>query len=152
MKLLKKEDILALDDLQKEELFIPEWEASVLISELSADARDEFEQFMVEQREKLLPPKEPHKKMQKKGHNKPVKKPPTEYVHIRAALAAATLVDENGDLLFSFADVVKLGKKSGKALDRIFDVANKLNKIYGQEREGVEKNSETPQGDSPDGE
>ena len=152
MRLLNKEDILSRDDLKKEELFIPEWEASVLISELSADARDEFEQFMVEQRDKVRPKKQAHKKGLKKGQDKAQKQTPTEYVHIRAALAAATLVNENGDRLFSLADVVKLGKKSGMALDRIFDVANKLNKIYGQEREDLEKNSEAPQGDSPDGE
>jgi len=150
MRLLNKEDILSRDDLKKEELFIPEWEASVLISELSADARDEFEQFMVEQRDKVRPKQGQQTKGPGKKQGKPqVKK--KEYVHIRAALAAATLVNENGDLLFSFADVIELGKKSGKALDRIFDVANKLNKIYGQEREDLEKNSEAPQGDSPAG-
>lgn len=152
MRLLSKEDILSRDDLQKEEVYIPEWEASVLVSELSADARDEFEQFMVEQRDKLWPKKQAHSKAQKKTHHRPQQKASKEYIHIRAALAAATLIDESGKLLFSFADVIELGKKSGKALDRIFDVANNLNKIYGQKREDIEKNSEAPQGDSPDGE
>lgn len=133
MGLLTKDQILSKDDLQKEEVSIPEWDASVLISELSADARDEFEQYMVAERDKLQSKK-------------------NEYVHIRAALAAATLVDESGERLFSFAEAIKLGKKSGKALDRIFDAANKLNKIYGTEREDLEKNSEVPQGDSSDGE
>jgi len=133
MGLLTKQEILSQDDLKTEELYIPEWKASVLVSELSADARDEFEQFMVGERDKLQSKK-------------------NEYAHIRAALAAATLVDEKGERLFSSQDIIKLGKKSGKALDRIFDVANKLNKIYGQERENIEKNSEAPQGDSPDGE
>lgn len=151
MGLLTKDQILSKDDLKKEELYIPEWGASVLISELSADARDEFEQFMVEQRDKLQPkqgqrPKMPGKKQDKLQAKK------KEYAHIRAALAAYTLVDEKGDRLFSTQDIMELGKKSGMALDRIFDVANKLNKIYGQEREDLEKNLEAPQGDSPDGE
>ena len=55
MGLLTKDQILSKDDLKKEELYIPEWEDSVLISELSADARDEFEQWMVEVRNKLQP-------------------------------------------------------------------------------------------------
>lgn len=133
MKLLTKQDILSKDDLKKEKVEIPEWEGFVYISELSADARDEFEQFMIAERNKLQSKK-------------------NEYVHIRAGLAAATLVDEKGQRLFSFNDLIELGKKNGKALDRIFDVANKLNKIYGQEREDLEKNSETPQGDLSDGE
>ena len=151
MGVLTKQEILLQDDLKKEELYIPEWKASVLISELSADARDEFEQFMVEEREKVRPKQIGQVKGQGKKQDKPqVKK--KEYAHIRAALAAYTLVDEKGERLFSTQDIMDLGKKSGMALDRIFDVANKLNKIYGQEREDVEKNSEMPQGDSPDGE
>jgi len=151
MGLLTKQEILSQDDLKKEELYIPEWEASVLISELSADARDEFEQFMVEERDRIRPKQRQPVKGQGKKQDKPqVNK--KEYAHIRAALAAYTLVDEKGERLFSTQDIMELGKKSGMALDRIFDVANKLNKIYGQEREDVEKNSETPQGDLPDGE
>ena len=80
MRLLNKEDILSRDDLKKEELFIPEWEASVLISELSADARDEFEQFMVEQRDKVRP----KQGQQTKGPGKKQGKPQVKkkvYVH-----------------------------------------------------------------------
>jgi len=151
MRLLTGQEILSQDDLKKEELYIPEWKASVIISELSADARDEFEQFMVEQRDKLQPKQGKRSKGLGKKQDKPqIKK--KEYAHIRAALAAYTLVDEAGERLFSTQDIIELGKKSGMALDRIFDVANKLNKIYGQEREDLEKNSATPQGDSPDGE
>lgn len=40
--------------------------------------------------------------------------------NVRAAFCAATLVDEDGNLLFSRADVEALGAKSARALDRIF--------------------------------
>lgn len=133
MKILNKEDIFACEDLQKEKLYIPEWKGSVYISELSADVRDEFEQYMVHEQEKIQSSK-------------------TKYLHIRTALAAFSVVDENGNLLFSIKDLVELGKKSGRALDRIFTAANKLNKIYGAEREEVEKNSEAPQDVSSGGE
>ena len=143
MRLLTKQDILA-SELKKEKLHIPEWDGFVFISELGADARDEFEQFVVAERQNLQPKRTAgQKKLQPKK---------TEYLHVRAALAAATVVGETGERLFSLSDAVALGKKSGRAMDRIFDAANKLNKIYGQEREDAEKNSETPQGDSPDGE
>jgi len=131
MGFLGKDQILTQDDLKKEELFIPEWSGKVLVSEISGDARDELEQFMANESQKS-----------KEG----------QYAHIRAALVAATLVDEKGNRLFTLQDAMEIGRKNGQALDRIFDVANKLNKIYGAEREDLEKNSETPQADFSDGE
>ena len=154
MGLLTKEQINAKKDRKTEELYIPEWDGTVLVSEMGADARDEFEQFMAEEREKLeIQEIKGAKAQAKKGHDKEIKyKTKGIYIHIRAPLVAATMVDENGERLYSAQEVAELGKKSGLALDRIFDVANKLNKIYGQERENLEKNSEAPQGDKSDGE
>ena len=40
--------------------------------------------------------------------------------NVRAAFCAAALVDEDGNLLFSKADLGALGRKSARALDRIF--------------------------------
>lgn len=127
MRVLTKNDILQAEDLKMEQVSVPEWGGDLYVSEITADARDEFEQYMFEQR---------------KG----------KYAHVRAALVAMTLVNEQRERLFSFEDIVKLGKKSGLVLDRLFDIANKLNKLYGPERETLEKNSETPQGSKSDGE
>jgi len=93
---------------------------------LSADARDEYEQYVIAESEK--------KKSEKAA-----------YIHIRAALAAASITDDKGKRLFTFADCAVLGEKSGQILDRI-------NKIYGQESEDVAKNSQKPQVELQDGE
>lgn len=113
--MLKGCDILELDDRKVEELFIPEWDKTVRIAEVSADIRDELEQYLAEQ-------------ATSKG-----------YKHIRGVMAAASLVDENNDHLFKISDADKLGKKNAMALDRIFEVANRLNKIFGAEKEQIKK-------------
>ena len=59
-----------------------------------------------------------------------------ETSQIRATLAALSIVDENGDRMFSPDDVEALGKKSYKALERVFAAAQELNGF----NEDVEKN------------
>jgi hypothetical protein len=57
-----------------------------------------------------------------KGKNRGV-----NYDNLRARLVARTAVDEHGDQLFAESDVHKLGQKSSAALDRLFDVASRMN-------------------------
>lgn len=130
-----KERILSSKDLKKEKVLTPEWEKVpfVFVTEMRADDRDDFDQYIFEMRSKLDPKKR-------------------EYPHIRAALAVATIVDEKGERIFSFDDVEAVGNKSGIVLDRIFDASNRLNKIFGSERENAEKKSKAPQGELSDGE
>ena len=129
MGVLTREAILKAEDLKVEKVEVPEWGGDVYIAEMTGDARDEFEQYAFAQREKKQ-----------------------EYVHVRAVLVAMCAVNEKRERLFSFEDIKALGCKNGLVLDRLFDVANKLNKVYGAAREDVAKNSETPQGDSSGGE
>jgi len=122
-----KNAILEADDLQKVEVDVSEWWSgigSVYVSEMSADARDEFEQYLAEV------------SRQQRDQNK-------QYAHIRGPLCAMCIVDADGERAFEFEDMEKLGKKNARALDRVFEEANKLNKVFGQEREDIEKNSET---------
>ncbi len=130
---LTKDQILKADDLKKEEVDVSEWwGGSVYVSEMSADARDEFEQYMAEQ-------------------YRASKDKDSRFPHIRAQLAAWTVTDENGNRLFSFEDALSLGRKNAKPLDKIFEVSNRLNKVFGAERDDAEKNSETTPGDNSDG-
>lgn len=46
---------------------------------------------------------------------------------IRATVAALTVCNEDGSLIFSLADIEALGRKSSTVLDRIADVAQRLN-------------------------
>lgn len=100
MAILTRDQALAADDLRKEEVQVPEWGGSVFVRNMIGTERDDYEAFFVNN-------KQPFK-------------------NIRARIAAATVCDEHGVLLFSVADVEALGKKSGAALDRIFDVAKRL--------------------------
>lgn len=130
---LSKKDILSADDLQTIEKYIEEWGGTVRISEMSADARDYFEQYLANIARKNRDEDE-------------------QYYAIRAPLCAMCIVDEKADCIFTFGEVEKLGQKNAKAIDKIFEEANKLNKVFGQEREDVAKNSEEVQTGNEGGE
>lgn len=105
VKFLGREAILAVQDTPVEVVEVPEWGGSVRVKTLSGAERDQFESAIV----------------QRNGRN--VKQ---NLLNIRARLVAAALVDESGAPLFSFDDVEALGKKSARALDRIFGKAQEL--------------------------
>ena len=114
--MLSKDDILKADDSQTIEVEVPEWAGSVLIGTMSGFARDQFEASL----------------LGKSGG--------VNSVNIRAKLAAATIVDDKGDLIFTAKDVAALGKKSSAALDRIFEASQKLNRITDDDVEELAKN------------
>lgn len=116
MTLLNKKDILTANDLKTEVVAVPEWGGDVIVTTMSAFSRDQFESSIV-------------------GKNGGA-----NTINIRAKLAAATIVDEAGELLFSEKDIAPLGKKSGAALDRIFAVAQKLSRISNDDVEELAKN------------
>jgi hypothetical protein len=68
--------------------------------------------------------------------------------NIRARTAAACICDDQGARLFSDADVAELGQKSAAALDRIFDVAMRLNRISKKDVDDLEKNSDPTPSDN----
>ncbi len=114
--MLSKDDILNFDDQQTEIIPIPEWGDEVTIAVMSGFARDRFEASLI-------------------GTNGG-----TNMQNIRAKLVAASVVDKDGELMFSNADILKLGKKSSVALDRIFSAAQSLNKITDAEVDELAKN------------
>jgi len=72
--------------------------------------------------------------------------------NLRAKIAVLSVVDENGNRLFSFEEVVELTKKSAKALDRVFSVAQRMSGFTPQDVEELSKNSSPGQSeDSPSG-
>lgn len=117
MAILTRDEILSHSDLKIELIEVPEWGGQVRVATMSGFARDRFEASIT-------------------GKNGGV-----NTQNIRAKLAAATIVDESGIPLFDENDIVKLGKKSCAALDRIFAVAQKLNLITDKDVEGLAKNS-----------
>ena len=114
--MLTKDDILNANDQKTEVVSVPEWGGDVTIAIMSGYARDRFEASIVG--------KNGNPNMQ----------------NVRAKLVAASIVDENGDLMFSDADIMKLGKKSSVALDRVFGAAQSLNKISDADVDDLAKN------------
>ena len=114
--MLTKDQILNAKDLKTKVIKVPEWGGDVTIAIMPGFARDRFESSLV-------------------GANGG-----TNMQNIRAKLVAASIVDEKGNLMFSDNDIISLGKKSSTALDRVFSVAQKFNKISDNDVDDLAKN------------
>ena len=123
---LTKDQILGSPvKLRIEQLPVPEWGdgAEVSIRELTGDERDAYDQIVVKQ-----------------GDN---------YRGLRAHLVAMSLCDESGKPLgFTEAEVKQLGGKSGAAIDRIFQAAQRLSGLAHDSQEQAAKNSKSDQSES----
>ncbi len=116
MALLSKKEILSHVDLKSEIIDVPEWGGQVKVITMSGFARDRFEAGIT-------------------GKNGG-----SNFVNIRAKLAAATIADEEGNLIFNEDDIIKLGNKSCAALDRVFAASQKLNRMSQEDVEALAKN------------
>jgi hypothetical protein len=126
--LLGRAAILAAQDMGTEDIEVPEWGGSVRIKTLTGAERDEWEQSVTVG----------------KGRNREV-----AIANLRAKLLVIVIVDENGKAVFDYSDIQALGKKSAKALERVFDAARKLNGLTDEDVEELAKNSvTTPAGGS----
>ena len=120
---LSKAAILDIDDLGEPIRFhVPEWDKGtpaedgiVCLRRPTAHARDQWELYC-----------EQHKT-----------KPQNVW---RAKLASMLLCDEKGKLLFSEAEIAKLGEKSAAALHRIWEQGLALMRITTEEIRELEKN------------
>jgi len=121
--LLTRGQILAADDRPTVDVPVPEWGGTVRVVTLTGAERDEWEAQYADG----------------------IGATP----NVRASLAALCIVDGEGKRMFGGADVTELGKKSGSALDRLWDAACRLNRIRARDVEELTKNSEGGQaGDS----
>lgn len=128
MALLTREQILGVEDLGHEDVNVPEWGGMVRVGMLTGAERDAFEQVIVV-------------RQGKKTH--------MNLDNIRARLVALCVVDGDGQRVFSETDVKALGRKSAVALNRVFEVAQRLNGLTDEDMEELAGNLETGQsGDS----
>ena len=107
-KMLKKETILWIKDIAVEKVEVPEWGGHVYAKGLTGAERDKFEASLVTTR----------------GKERNV-----NMANIRAKLASLTVCDDTGARMFSEEDVQALGQKSASALQRIFEVSQRLSRI-----------------------
>lgn len=106
MTLLTKDAILAANDRETVDVEVPEWGGTVRVRALSGAERDAYEVALAGVR--------------------PDGSPRINLVNVRARLVALAVVDETGARMFDDADVKALGEKSGVALQRVFEVAQRL--------------------------
>ena len=134
---LGREEILSADDLPMELVEVPEWKGAVWVRTLGGTERDHFEAT-------LLP------KTGKRGQRTQSQSDAVQ--NIRARLFALVVCNDAGEPMFTPKDVMALGRKSAKALDRVFEVAQRLSGFSEEDLEDLAKNSESLPGDcSPSG-
>lgn len=121
---LSRDKILAAQDLQTQEVPVPEWGGVVLVRGMTGAERDSFEASI----------------MDMTGKERSI-----NFQNMRAKLIAKCVIDEDGNRLFADADVEMLSDKSAAALNRVFEVAQKLCALTKDDMDELLKNSETVQ-------
>lgn len=121
MAILNREDILKAQDLVTEEVEVPEWGGSVFIRTMTGAERNAFELEVVPG--------------VADGSNR------MDVLNMREKLLVKVIVDDKGQRLFTDKDIKALGEKSAAALDRLFEVAQRLNRLSARDVEELEKNS-----------
>ncbi len=119
MAFLTRDQILNANDLVYEDIDVPEWGGKVRVRALTGAERDRFEAAILEQR----------------GRGVRVR-----LENARALIAAMSIVDSEGNRLFSDRDVQALGQKSAAALDRVTTVAMRLSGLGPDDLEELTKN------------
>ncbi len=126
-----KEELFAIVPLQ-EDFSIPKV-GTVVIREMGATQRDQWEQLVARE-----------KKKSEVG----------EYKHFRASLVVFSVCNKlpdakTGDLLFSVKDIERVSAMPGKLIDKIWDVAARLSGITEEAEKEIGKNLTTgPSGGS----
>lgn len=119
MDFLTRDQILNAKDGAIETVAVPEWGGHIRVRSLSGAERDAFEASITER------------------HGKRVD---VNLDNFRARLVALCAVDDAGAALFYPSDVVLLGEKSAAALQRVFNVCQRLNGLTNEDVEELVKN------------
>ena len=117
-ELLTREQILQKTGLQSQLVEVPEWGGTVKVCELSAGARMDYEW---------------------KAYGK-AKKDEAPNSSIKVLLVVACVRDREGNLLFSDDDVVSLTNGGSGAIERVYDVAARLNHLTAKDVEEIKGN------------
>lgn len=123
---LSKENILSVQDMGGESVYVPEWSGNVFVAVLTAAERDQFETEI----DRLSEAKQ-------------------GMIGYRARFVAACLRNpETHERLFSPTEAMELQKKNGAVLHRLFLVGNRINKMRKIDYIEEQKNSSSVQADS----
>lgn len=103
--ILSRDQILSAQDIPTETVSVPEWGGEVIVRGMTGTDRDAFEASVVSMRD---------------GAAK------VDMHNMRAKLVATCVIGEDGARMFTDEDVLELGKKSAQAINRVFEVAQRL--------------------------
>ncbi len=123
-KILGRDDILGSDDLPRELVEVPEWGGSVWVRTMTGQERDAYEASIIDVT------------MDSKGRSSVERR----MENSRAKLLTRCICGDDGERIFTESDVAALGRKSAKALDRVFDVAQRLNGMTEEDLEELAGN------------
>ncbi len=124
---LSKDDILKATDNDPAEVDVPEWGGTVLVRGMTGRERDAFEVS-------LMTPG--------RGGRREVNP-----ANVRAKVVARCVVDDDGNRLFTDADVTELGGKSAAAIDRVYAVAARLSGMSDEDQENLTRDFAVADGD-----
>jgi hypothetical protein len=131
--LMNREALLQRDELQIEKVELTR--GHVFVREMTGHEKDVWEQSMLKQK-------------QTGNKNAPIEYE-TTLEDFRAKLAVVTVCDESGNLLFEPKDVKVLNKMmSASNIERIVEVAQRINAVTQKDRDDMLKNLEADQEDS----
>lgn len=125
MAILSAAQINAIEDAVTETVPVPEWGGDVIIKGMTGTERDLFEAGMWE-----------GGKLDRRNY--------------RSRLLVQVLVNEQGTRLYTNAEAMVLGKRSGKVIDRLYDIAAGLSGLSDAGQEATEGNSGAPTEDGAD--
>lgn len=116
---LSKEDIFQVEDISVETMEVPEWGGTIRLKPMTGAEKEGFEaEFQKRQQ----------------GENK------INTRGFRGWLISRSVVNEDGELLFSKGDIAELSKKSAKVLEDVFEKCLEVNGIGQDAVEEIEKN------------
>ena len=118
MKKLSKDDIFKADDLPTKDMDIPEWGGTLTIRTLTGAERDQFESAFVNQ-----------DKIDIRG--------------MKARLIQLTVMNGDGQPMFTKADLQKINSKSASVIDRIWHVSRRLSGLTKEDADELVGNSGT---------
>jgi hypothetical protein len=125
--ILTRESLLQKDDLKKEKVQLTK--GVVYVREMTAGEKNAWEMSMLNQR--------------RTGDSRNPISYETSIENYRVKLAINTVCDKDGNLLFTAKDISLLAQSMSAAnMEKIVDVASKLNAITNQDKEEILKNLE----------
>lgn len=119
-KLMGKEEILGVNDLEYRKIKV--WGGTIRLRSWTGKERDRFETVV---------------SSQSKGSGTNIK---LDTRNIRALALSMSIVDGEGNLIFSKDDLDALNKKSSKEMIKLFDIIQEMNGLGDEDIEELRKN------------